>query len=418
MKRINIFSYFRIPIDELDPERGKFQWLVRLRWIYLLIQFCIVLPWVFFYPSYVDKKVIFLGVCFLLLVGNIICYTTLKFNRDIFNDKIVFISLVFDLFVFSILSSLVTQKLVFSLGNVFFIHVALGGILLSRNKALIFYFLTAISYVLFYSLSPAFEGDKSIMLHLFDQGILLSIFLMSNSLSIQVMQQRDRIYRVKMSAEKIDRLRAIGALSAGFSHEFATPLNTIKLKLDRLLRNSTHNNQDLDIAIKAASDCERIIRKINQAQLDKRDYLFQNVNLAQKVEVIVDSWANDNTMIHLKKKISTNDRIIMVPIINFAQCLLYALDNCAQAEGVKKVELSVEEKDLYSIIRIKDDGPGFSQYVLDRVGEPFLTTKKNGTGLGLYSIQHFCHSINGKMNLYNDGGGVVEIVIPFNQEIA
>ena len=83
---------------------------------------------------------------------------------------------------------------------------------------------------------------------------------------------------------RIDRLRAVGALAAGLSHEFATPLNTAKLKLARLGR--THDlgdDADLDTAAEALDRCEEILRRMAGSQLEAAGLQLEVVDVTDPV---------------------------------------------------------------------------------------------------------------------------------------
>jgi signal transduction histidine kinase len=65
-------------------------------------------------------------------------------------------------------------------------------------------------------------------------------------------------------------------------------------------------------------------------------------------------------------------------------------------------------------ILIDDDGPGFSDDILARVGEPFLTEKPDGFGLGLFTAFALTHSLSGHFAILNrdSGGGRVIMRLP------
>jgi C4-dicarboxylate-specific signal transduction histidine kinase len=65
-------------------------------------------------------------------------------------------------------------------------------------------------------------------------------------------------------------------------------------------------------------------------------------------------------------------------------------------------------------IRVEDTGPGFTEEKLQNSFEPYFSTKKGGSGLGLVICHRIVHDHGGMMELYNrpEGGGGVRIRLP------
>jgi two-component system sensor histidine kinase RegB len=243
------------------------------------------------------------------------------------------------------------------------------------------------------------------------------VWVITRSVSKYVFSQREQLSQMKIYAEKMDRLRAIGALTAGFSHEFASPLNTIKLRLNRISRSETVKSEDITATLEAVDSCEKIIRHMNQAQLDKRDFIFQSINLPNALEGIVESWKTDHPDAKLLIRFSpTLPALLKMPIINFSQGLLNVLDNAYESNPDNSITVDISAEDSKLLVCITDNGEGFSKDVLARFGEPFVTTKKEGTGLGLYSFLLFAQSIGGSVSVSNlhPKGAMVKFTAPLN----
>jgi signal transduction histidine kinase len=70
------------------------------------------------------------------------------------------------------------------------------------------------------------------------------------------------------------------------------------------------------------------------------------------------------------------------------------------------------------LIVIKDNGPGFPPEKLMRIEQPYLTTKRTGTGLGIVIVKKIVEEHGGKMELYNEDGAVVRIMLPIGSSQA
>ncbi|NJL24497.1 MAG: hypothetical protein HC902_04570 [Calothrix sp. SM1_5_4] len=62
-------------------------------------------------------------------------------------------------------------------------------------------------------------------------------------------------------------------------------------------------------------------------------------------------------------------------------------------------------------LSVSDSGPGIPDGVLRRQGEPFVTTKPHGTGLGLYVSELFAHSLGGRLELHNPNSGGASVTL-------
>lgn len=82
--------------------------------------------------------------------------------------------------------------------------------------------------------------------------------------------------------------------------------------------------------------------------------------------------------------------------------------------GLQKIALCALKKPIGS----GDEGPGFHASVLRQRGEPFVTTKKNGTGLGLYVSELFAQSLAGHLEVKNKAshGAVVSMCWPIKED--
>nr|WP_096155228.1 HAMP domain-containing sensor histidine kinase [Bacillus sp. FJAT-45066] len=81
------------------------------------------------------------------------------------------------------------------------------------------------------------------------------------------------------------------------------------------------------------------------------------------------------------------------------------------------MDLSLEDKEEHVFITIKDHGKGIPQEILDKVGQPFFTTKENGTGLGLMVTMKIIENHGGSFFIkgVENSGTTVKIILPKNE---
>jgi two-component system NtrC family sensor kinase len=98
------------------------------------------------------------------------------------------------------------------------------------------------------------------------------------------------------------------------------------------------------------------------------------------------------------------------------QVFLNLIRNASDACGNEgKLRILTEERKAAVVIRFVDNGPGFPDEILDRVMEPFFSTRETGIGLGLAVTERIIEAHGGQVNLENapDGGAVVVLQIPY-----
>jgi len=221
-----------------------------------------------------------------------------------------------------------------------------------------------------------------------------------------------------------ERLAGIGELAAGIAHEIRNPLGNIaasaqfclnKYKLHELAR------KHLRIILKNAENANRIVKDL----LDFAKPSEISFQLAHIGEVI-DSACNlvktrcSKQRVRLTKRLSRRlQRVVLdekrleAAFLNF---ILNALD--AMPDGGRMVVTAHPDfRDDEVVISFSDTGSGIPQENLNRIFNPFFTTKEDGIGLGLCLAQQIISSHKGKLNIESrvDQGTEVTVRLPISR---
>lgn len=410
-KFLKLKEYLFLPFSDSSQEIAKLLWIIRLRW--LVIAFLITLWPLGFTTGAIrgSKGLIYVGLLFLLICFNSYSHFVWSRRRAV-HSSLIAMQLIFDL---AILTSclLLHNDSLNPFFVVFYVNVSLGATLLHNRWGVVFQVLCHLA-LLFVQLMSSGEIVHSHLsaAFLIQHLVLLIVWGVSRSLYRYIMIQNQKIQYVKIYAEKLDRLRSLGALAAGFSHEFASPLNTIKLRIEREQKLKPES-ENLSEIIQAVHECELVLRQMNGAQMDPRDFHFKVFNLSSATEEILKSWRQENpsTLVDFNSK--DHQANVNLPILNYSQALINILDNAIEANPKGRVFIDIDPLDSLILLRMENEGSRFSEDVLNRFGEPFVTTKSTGTGLGLYSVQLFAQSFGGTAAIKNTRKGArVEIQIP------
>lgn len=195
----------------------------------------------------------------------------------------------------------------------------------------------------------------------------------------------DRTEQYHMEAEIawLERLNLVGQMAGGLGHEIRNPMTAVHGFLQLLSRKPEYQ-QDKEYFEIMFSELERANTIISEfLVLSKREVKPRvKSNLAAVVRnlaPLIEATAlrqNKNVIFQLSElpDVYINEKEIKQVILNLVQNGL---------DVAKQVTLKTYCENDMVVLDIIDDGPGIAKHVLDRLGTPFLTTKENGTGLGL-----------------------------------
>ncbi|MDP3462076.1 MAG: ATP-binding protein [Bacteroidales bacterium] len=222
-----------------------------------------------------------------------------------------------------------------------------------------------------------------------------------------------------------EKMASLGILTAGVAHELNNPLNYIMgayVGLFRHYENKTFSENDEQVGILIDSlkvGVERsvsIVEGLNQFTRNSQSY-HEECNLHEIINNslnILQNQLSNNISIH--KQYANSEIIIKGNVGNLHQVFVNILNNSIQAilnEG--SITISTKLDDAYVHIEIKDTGEGISSENIEKVADPFFTTKEpgKGTGLGLAITYNIIKKHNGILEFQSDLGKGTMVKIKF-----
>jgi two-component system sensor histidine kinase HydH len=229
---------------------------------------------------------------------------------------------------------------------------------------------------------------------------------------------RDSFERLK----RADRLAAIGNLSAGLAHEIRNPLASIEGAAGILEQKHVTEEQRLEFLGIIRKECLRLDRLLSNLLDFARPPAPQRQTIA--VELLLDSVINlilpaaVSRKISLHKEISPPGATLDGDGEQLKQVILNLLLNAIQAMpegGVIRLVACYKNSDL--VIEVIDKGCGIAPESLDKMFNPFFTTKEGGTGLGLAVAHQIVSQHGGILRAQNnpDHGMTFSILLPRTQ---
>lgn len=415
----NAVSLFGFPTRDGVSEKAKLLWLVKLRWVAITLFFVLCGP-ALIHGSLTRSTVpIYMGTLGVLIVFNLISQLVIAESKRPIGPVIICFQLAFDLIALSVLLA-VSGGFSNPFVIMFLLNASLGAILIPGRLSWPFLLLThTLLGTLQFQMVLSNQGNVDgtlvatfIVYHL----MVLGFWLVMRSLGSYLEKQSERQSQAQIALEKQDRLRSIGALAAGFSHEFASPLNVAKIRLERLKR-QLGESEDAVEALQAILVCENVIHQMNSSQMDSRDFQFKTLIVSDLLRDVIESWEEDKPQVRLSLSIQEGLETSLPPV-NFSQVVINLLDNAYEANPIGTIAVRLQRQEDEILLSFEDEGPGFHSTVLRQRGEPFVTTKKNGTGLGLYVSELFAQSLAGRLEVRNKStkGAVVSMSWPIKED--
>lgn len=220
-------------------------------------------------------------------------------------------------------------------------------------------------------------------------GICIGL-LFTASYAWRVAAEEARLADALIATQEIlareQRLAALGGLAAAAAHELGTPLATIQItakELVRTLPEGTPDHEDAQLVLAQAQRCREILRKLS-ASPSASDPTTQQVTLGQILEEAAARHSDLSTKALLFDIQPPADTVDLMVVRQPA--ILYGLGNLIEnALQFAKEAVTISATWNHETVNVKvtDDGPGFDEAVIDRLGEPYVSSRE-GLGLGFF----------------------------------
>jgi two-component system, NtrC family, sensor histidine kinase AtoS len=225
--------------------------------------------------------------------------------------------------------------------------------------------------------------------------------------------------RLEQQVYRADRLAAIGELMAGVAHEIRNPLTAIKSLVQYLQEGSTEEErlEYFPIIVKEVDRVNKIIQELLYFSRPSHANVLQtNINQLVEETVILAKSITKNT-VNFYLKLEKELPKVEIDPEQFKQVFLNILINSIQSmenTGDITIESLLDREQGKVLLHFSDTGTGIHEDKLEKVFDPFYTSKKEGTGLGMAVVQRIVTAHNGDVYLQNipSGGLKVTIQIP------
>ena len=208
---------------------------------------------------------------------------------------------------------------------------------------------------------------------------------------IESRKRTEALNKLELILAKEHELESIGLQAAAAAHSLGTPLSTITViarELEKEIGNNPKYSKDIDLLLSQTKRCSDILKNLSKDQLEEDSFL-SDIKIEELLSEIVKSY----TEISEKKLSLLVEKNKLNPQIERTLEITYGLRNFI-GNAVKYsnsfVDITLESNNKITEVKVCDDGPGFSEDILNVLGEPYIRSKnkiissKSGLGLGTF----------------------------------
>lgn len=226
-----------------------------------------------------------------------------------------------------------------------------------------------------------------------------------------------------------EKLASLGELTAGIAHEINNPTAVILGNMDVILAEMGDKMNPVkvesELIIEQVYRIRNIIENLLQySRTAEADEYIASVNVNEVIEHTLLLVKYEIETHHVDVTLNLNATIkIHIKKQELQQILINLFINAVQSCPSESVQLNIETYDSDNngvMIKVRDNGPGIDEDKLNRVFDPFYTTKKEGTGLGLSVSFGLVQRYGGTISVENNptGGTCFSIALLANPEIS
>lgn len=198
---------------------------------------------------------------------------------------------------------------------------------------------------------------------------------------------------------KSEKLNLAGQLAAGISHEIRNPLTAIK-GFFQLIKSSTQKDEYFTIIDNELERIEEISSELLMLAKPqtKRHEKYNLYDIINEVKLLLETQAIMKSIL-VRTEFESSYLEVVCDKTKIKQVFINLVKNAIEAMEKGNITIKVSSCPNHISITVEDNGPGISKERLNRIGEPFYSTKEKGTGLGLLTSYKIIENHNGTISV-------------------
>ena len=368
---------------------------ISLRWIAIIGQlFSIYIVYFFLefnFDFLLSNSIVLLGV-----ISNL--YLIFIYKKTQLSERSALIFLIIDIFQLAgliyLTGGIVNPFIIFLIIPSVFASSNLGfktNLLLVITTSLIIIFLTFYSEDLPAPLNEHFHVDDyyyySIPIALIIALVFLNYFAILFGSESRL--RKEALNKMEEVMAQEHEMLSLGGQAAAAAHSLGTPLSTIKIITQELLKQMKNNKeviQDIELLESQVERCNQILKKLSLNPNQEDDFIDEDLSMKEYLKEIIFSFQETSS----KEFILNLDQDSNSKKITKSIEIVYGLRNFignANKFSKSKIFISLKSDNEFTEIVVEDDGSGYPNDIISKIGEPYLKSfskiKKTKIGLGL-----------------------------------
>ena len=242
-----------------------------------------------------------------------------------------------------------------------------------------------------------------------------------------LVQDQTEKRKIDQDVERMRRLASIGQLAAGIAHEIRNPLTGMNISLDIISNELTDRPHAGKLVTGVVEELDRLENIVSSMLEFSRAGILDRtwVNVSELLNGWFPIFQEQSRRLNVEASLRISEGALPAVygdreklkqvVINLG---LNALDAAQEGGGKVTValdlgvprgggfaaEFEVQVERPWLWLRISDDGPGMSRHIIEKIYDPFFTTKNRGTGLGLSIVHSIIKEHGGRLEVESDPG--------------
>ena len=371
---------------------------INLRWIAILGQFTTI-NLVYFIFHFKFNFILANLIIFIVVLSNL--YLIYINQKTQLLDKIAFQFLLIDVLQLSVLiyltGGVANPFLIFLIIPTIFSSSNLGfrsNLLLVTITTLIIILLTFFKNPLPSPLNEHYHVSQyyyySIPISLIVALIFLNYFALT--FGTQSRLRKEALNKMEEIMSKEHELRSLGGQAAAAAHSLGTPISTMKIISTDLLKHFKSDKEvrkDIELLVSQIDRCSEILKKMSLNPIIEDVFIDRDLTIADYINEIIKSFQETSKKQFILNCDQNSNSLNIIKSLEIVYGLRNFIGN-ANKFSESKIFINIKSDSDFTEIVIEDDGEGYPKDVLNKIGEPYITSfkssirSKSGLGLGIF----------------------------------
>lgn len=245
----------------------------------------------------------------------------------------------------------------------------------------------------------------------------------SNYLQV-IMHDITKLRKAEKSALMAEKLAATGRLTRTLGHEIRNPLTNIQLSAEHLNYSGILDSQQeyIQIIQRNIRRISDILNELLNTAKPAAEIILSKISLQEVLNEGLFAVTDRITLKNIQLKVHYPNEPICIEAdkdklkLAFINIFLNAVEAMEEEDGILEVEVYNDDDSICSVY-ITDNGNGINEENMQRLFEPYFTSKRNGLGLGLVTTHNILHAHKAQVEVDSEVNKGTTFTITFNKYI-